>query len=949
MIDLSQLLDRLLRPPSPAEGEEALRDLLREVLEADVRGDHEASYALHIEITFTWLLERIKRHQDPLSPLELVLLDSLGMALTRRELFDRAEAAFRGARTLAERHEDRFGEAWFELRLGHLSLDRRAPESCEEHLHRAFGRPLWGQHAEMIDAAFTSDWSAPGPRERHEIRLEALRLLGRVWASQGRLISAGHALSGALEMEERHPSRFSSGALLALELAEVRLDRGDFQAVELLRRTWERPWTRYRWDLLQADVLSLKGRLSEAQQLLASVAEAALGALDADRLKVRHSALWQRAQILANLNRMDEARGAAEALTYDRVVEPATLEQLWRHLVARRAGAPEDGLPAVQTLLRTSLPLRPAASLGPSLDSPSLPGWCERAREWWGKLYQLVLIDLDLGHVELAHDRLQRAAPLAQILESSLLRAQYDLNRALVALVAGDTSTALSRSAKAAETLASLEQAPAEWSARRLMTLALARERDQASSQGSPWDGEPRLAEARRREEELLLELRNKLSPADRALYLLNKQSSIDQAAAAVMRELRDDLDAGRGEPILTACEAMSRLVEWGWSHEAREVARSTPNHDPALGNDDLYTRTMRQLQLRRPRPSDRLDATGLPTEAALLWYVSLPDRLEALLFQRDGVRLLRLPPGSDRGALRTAAGRWLRLLEESVEPWAECEALPAGRKLAHMLGLDQVLATLPEATRTLYLVPDDVIFNLPFAALTLDGRPLVERLVPIVLPVFHWSSPRFDDERRDQLGIAVPSSAAAPELPELPGTLLDLRALDTLSPLKLLRGPEATRRRVIGAMSRARGVHFACHGCFPHDRPHEAGLLLDDGWLTLSELIDLNMPARVVSAACWTGGFGLLPGRELIGLPATLLDLGAEVVISPLWGVDDRANPALMADLYRAIRTLEPAAALAEAQRRWIDEGPTTVWAAYVAHASGVPRGMGPLKDGEQ
>jgi CHAT domain-containing protein len=108
------------------------------------------------------------------------------------------------------------------------------------------------------------------------------------------------------------------------------------------------------------------------------------------------------------------------------------------------------------------------------------------------------------------------------------------------------------------------------------------------------------------------------------------------------------------------------------------------------------------------------------------------------------------------------------------------------------------------------------------------------------------------------------------------------------------------------------------------------------DGFLSLSEVFNLNLQAElVVLSACRTGLGKQIRGEGMVGLTRGFMYAGAPRLVSSLWAVQDQATVELMVRFYKGMlkRGLRPAAALREAEvsmwreGRW---GPDQ-WAGFV------------------
>lgn len=127
--------------------------------------------------------------------------------------------------------------------------------------------------------------------------------------------------------------------------------------------------------------------------------------------------------------------------------------------------------------------------------------------------------------------------------------------------------------------------------------------------------------------------------------------------------------------------------------------------------------------------------------------------------------------------------------------------------------------------------------------------------------------------------------------------------------------------------LSRYRIIHLATHGVMNLSHPELSGVLLSmidetgkptNGFLGLSEIYELNLPADlVVLSACETGIGKEVRGEGLIALTRGFMHAGAERVVASLWKVDDQATATLMGEFYKQMfeNKLKPANALRVAQ----------------------------------
>jgi CHAT domain-containing protein len=128
--------------------------------------------------------------------------------------------------------------------------------------------------------------------------------------------------------------------------------------------------------------------------------------------------------------------------------------------------------------------------------------------------------------------------------------------------------------------------------------------------------------------------------------------------------------------------------------------------------------------------------------------------------------------------------------------------------------------------------------------------------------------------------------------------------------------------------------LHLACHGQFRPDSPLFSSLRLADGWLTVRDAYNLDLPNGLVTlSACETGMNAIAPGDELIGLARGFLSAGAPSLLVSLWTVDDESTAMLMTSFYTRLRAGDgPAAALRQAQRQTLESYPHPFfWSPFV------------------
>ena len=105
-----------------------------------------------------------------------------------------------------------------------------------------------------------------------------------------------------------------------------------------------------------------------------------------------------------------------------------------------------------------------------------------------------------------------------------------------------------------------------------------------------------------------------------------------------------------------------------------------------------------------------------------------------------------------------------------------------------------------------------------------------------------------------------------------------------------------------------------------------------EDGLLTASEILDMELQANLaVLSACDTGR-GRITGDGVVGLSRALITAGVPSVVVSLWAVPDAPTAALMSEFYRQLdQGHSKAHALQQAMLITLEQSPHPKdWAAF-------------------
>ncbi len=254
----------------------------------------------------------------------------------------------------------------------------------------------------------------------------------------------------------------------------------------------------------------------------------------------------------------------------------------------------------------------------------------------------------------------------------------------------------------------------------------------------------------------------------------------------------------------------------------------------------------------------------------------------------------------------------------------------------------------------TLIVVPWGELHRVPFEALRVGGRYLIESHAVAYLPaasVLKYLEKGSSRRERPERFIAfvdpstVYDASGVARLPSLGGAQAEVAGIAPLFPdSKVLPGKEASESSCRSQAPGREVIHLACHGEFHPSRPLDSRLYLSrdssqDGLLHVSEIygIDFRGSRLVALSGCETGRTEVGAGEDPVGIGTAFLQAGAGALLVSLWKVEDQATAELMKSFYR--KWLDGsdgnrALALQEAKLEFLRGRPRAAprqWAAFV------------------
>ncbi|PVF91493.1 hypothetical protein CPB86DRAFT_323730 [Serendipita vermifera] len=119
-----------------------------------------------------------------------------------------------------------------------------------------------------------------------------------------------------------------------------------------------------------------------------------------------------------------------------------------------------------------------------------------------------------------------------------------------------------------------------------------------------------------------------------------------------------------------------------------------------------------------------------------------------------------------------------------------------------------------------------------------------------------------------------------------------------------VLEGEAGTKKRVTKGMEECNWLHLACHGIQVPDEPTKSALLLEDGHLTLEEIIRLDLPHAEFAflSACQTTTGDENLSEEAVHIAGGMLLAGYRSVVATMWSIQDELAPMVTDEFYRHI-----------------------------------------------
>ncbi len=230
----------------------------------------------------------------------------------------------------------------------------------------------------------------------------------------------------------------------------------------------------------------------------------------------------------------------------------------------------------------------------------------------------------------------------------------------------------------------------------------------------------------------------------------------------------------------------------------------------------------------------------------------------------------------------------------------------------------------LPESGENLYIVPDSILGKLPFSALLINNRRVVQDYIVSLVPSI---SSLLEIEQNAGSGRYTAPVIIGDPLNDLPAARLEAVNLGQYLNSTPYIGTDATRE-VFFSSGDSSLLHLATHSGISTNGPW---VNLADGRVTASSIMANRIsPRLVILASCSSA---VTDNSDLWGsLGTAFLASGTDAVLASLWTVDDQVTKEFIEKFYSYGASVNPADALAKVQREFIQYGKAVSdWSGFV------------------
>jgi len=406
-------------------------------------------------------------------------------------------------------------------------------------------------------------------------------------------------------------------------------------------------------------------------------------------------------------------------------------------------------------------------------------------------------------------------------------------------------------------------------------------------------------------------------SDIDQALFMRNRMAAFQGYIDLSFRLLADSHDDRYASLIYSAAE----------SAKARSFVK--------------FMQRRKSLSPTVAESLENLQKSILDSHSALLEYFLGSSASYLISVTGTTVRIYQLP------AQRDLADALMGFLNYCESP--RMDRIFGDRAASRLYSklLAPAIAELPELVDRLVIIPDGILYKLPFEALRADNSDsnnseyLVEKYAISYAPSAGALKILLDQKRpasyrRELLAFGEPnlpkilsskSGAATPadifrmslssdgyRIPAIPYSRREVKDIGKLfvsGRADLFLGNSA-RKTLLKNVKPGdyRIVHIACHAVSDDIDPYRSAVFFsssdsgsDDGLLRLEEMYDLRLGCDlVVLSACQTGTGPIITNEGALGLPRVFFYSGARSVVSSIWNIEDKSASKFMLGFYKRL-----------------------------------------------
>jgi CHAT domain-containing protein/tetratricopeptide (TPR) repeat protein len=366
--------------------------------------------------------------------------------------------------------------------------------------------------------------------------------------------------------------------------------------------------------------------------------------------------------------------------------------------------------------------------------------------------------------------------------------------------------------------------------------------------------------------------------------------------------------------------------------------------------SEDEYLRLIARMRTEAPEVADIISPLPVGVEqvqerlldekTAVLEYFLGEDYSLLFSLTKKAFAVFPLPPKKE---LEKSIYAYTKLLSDP--PKGAWRGRPAAERLSRVL-LSAALKTLPESVERLVIIPDGLLYYLPFETLAflpqdqssgenfliskydvsyapscsslllLNERKKKERYPKTLLafgnPLYPSDSSLSGKRKISLAGVMKETYAGQgfdfSSLAQSKKEIKEISRLFGKDDRDVYLGKDACEEMVKTVpLENYLIIHFACHGFLDEKMPFRSALVLssaeddkEDGFLQAREIANLRLDAElVVLSACQTGKGSLERGEGILGLTRTFFYAGARSVVSTLWEIGDKGTAEFMGQFY--------------------------------------------------